>query len=43
MRERVKKGLPLFATAGAALGLTEMMSQQQQQQPGTGLFNGLQY
>jgi len=43
MRERVKKGLPLFATAGAALGLTEMMSQQQQQQSGAGLFNGLQY
>ena len=43
MRERVKKGLPLFATAGAALGLTEMMNQQQQQQSGAGLFNGLQY
>ena len=43
MRERVKKGLPLFATGGAAIGLTEMMSQQQQQEPRTGLFSSLQY
>lgn len=42
MRERVKKGLPLFAIAGG-VGLTEMMSQRQQQEPSTGLFNSLQY
>jgi len=43
MRERVKKGLPLFATGGAAIGLTEMMSQQQQEDQRSGLFNSLQY
>ena len=43
MRERVKKGLPLFATDGAAIGLTEMMSQQQQEDQRSGLFNSLQY
>jgi hypothetical protein len=31
MRERVKKGLPLFATGGAAIGLGELMRQQQQE------------
>jgi hypothetical protein len=43
MRERVKKGLPLFATGGAAIGLTELMSQQQQEDQRSGLFNSLQY
>jgi hypothetical protein len=43
MRERVKKGLPLFATGGAAIGLTEMMSQQQQEDQRSGFFNSLQY
>ena len=43
MRDRVKKGLPLFATGGAAIGLTEMMSQQQQEDQRSGLFNSLQY
>ena len=43
MRERVKKGLPLFATGGAAIGLAEMMSQQPQEDQRPGLFNSLQY
>jgi len=43
MRDRVKKGLPLFATGGAAIGLAEMMSQQPQEDQRPGLFNSLQY
>lgn len=42
MRERVKKGLPLFATGGAAIGLGELMRQQQQEkEAGSGLLHSL--
>ena len=42
MRERVKKGLPMFATGGAAIGLGELMRQQQQEkEAGSGLLHSL--
>jgi hypothetical protein len=42
MRERVKKGLPMFATGGAVIGLGELMRQQQQEkEAGSGLLHSL--
>tara|TARA_R110000851_G_scaffold132132_1_gene266430 strand:- start:24 stop:1163 length:1140 start_codon:yes stop_codon:yes gene_type:complete len=42
MRERVKKGLPMFATGGAAIGLGELMRQQQQEkEAGSGVLHSL--